>query len=78
MSGLAFIEGYPEYMYESIRKVEKTRDKRIGKLVPQMSQKQREEILSQYHPDYTEGGKRKIRHGKNKGDLALFHCQPKR
>jgi succinate dehydrogenase/fumarate reductase flavoprotein subunit len=70
MSELTFIDGYPEYMYESIKKVEKTRDRRIGKLVPQMSQKQREEILSEYHPDYTEGGKRKIRHGQNKGDLA--------
>jgi succinate dehydrogenase/fumarate reductase flavoprotein subunit len=70
MSELTFIDGYPEYMYESIKKVEKTRERRIGKLVPQMSQKQREEILSEYHPDYTEGGKRKIRHGQNKGDLA--------
>ena len=70
MSELTFIDGYPEYMYESIKKVEKTRDKRIGKLVPQMSQKQRREILDQYHPDYTEGGKRQIRHGQNRGDLA--------
>ncbi|MBN2324930.1 MAG: FAD-binding protein [Spirochaetes bacterium] len=70
MSELTFIDGYPEYMYESIKKVEKTRDRRIGKLVPQMSQKQREEILGRYHPDYTEGGKRRIKHGRNEGDLA--------
>ncbi len=70
MPELKFIDGYPEYMHASIKMVERTRQDRIGKLVSQMSPHQREEILGLCHPDYTEGGKRAIRHGQNKGDLA--------
>jgi len=50
---------YPEYMMESIKKVEKTRPHRLeivkkyGKQVfPAMSEKERDEILNKYHPDY--------------------------
>ncbi|MEA1964730.1 MAG: FAD-binding protein [Candidatus Aerophobetes bacterium] len=70
MAELKFIGGYPEYMRESIKLVEKTRPKRIGKLPPQMSPEEKEEILASYHPDYTPGGKRDIKIGPNKGDIA--------
>jgi succinate dehydrogenase/fumarate reductase flavoprotein subunit len=70
MEELRFIDGYPQYMHDSIKKVEKTRNERIGKLVPQMSQKEREQILKSFHPDYTEGGKRAICIGQNKGEIA--------
>ncbi len=66
---------YPEYMMESIKKVEKTRPKRLelakkyGKQVyPPMSESDREEILSKFHPDYKEESRRVIRMGPNKGE----------
>ena len=66
---------YPEYMTESIRKVERTRAKRfelakkLGKEVyPPMSEKEREKILNTYHPDYKDDALRQIRIGPNKGE----------
>ncbi|RLE14637.1 succinate dehydrogenase/fumarate reductase flavoprotein subunit [Candidatus Aerophobetes bacterium] len=70
MAELKLIDGYPEYMRESIKLVERTRSKRIGKLPPQMTPDEREEILNRYHPDYAPGGKRPIKIGPNKGDIA--------
>ncbi|MCD6472068.1 FAD-binding protein [Candidatus Aerophobetes bacterium] len=57
-------------MRESIKLVERTRPKRIGKLPPQMTPEEREKVLNRYHPDYTPGGKREIKIGPNKGDIA--------
>ena len=68
MAELKFINGYPEYMRESIKRVEKTRPKRIGKLLPQMTPQEREDILNLCHPDYAPGGKRKLKIGPNSGD----------
>jgi len=66
---------YPEYMMESIRKVEKTRPRRLelvkkhGKQVfPAMSETERDEILKKYHPDYKERARREIHVGPNKGE----------
>jgi len=70
MEELKFIGGYPEYMRESIKRVEKTRQRRIGKLPPQMTPKERKEVLNLCHPDYAPGGKRPISIGQNKGDIA--------
>jgi len=70
MGELKFIGGYPEYMRESIKLVEKTRPQRIGKLPPQMTPEEREEVLNLCHPDYVPGGKRPISIGQNKGDIA--------
>jgi succinate dehydrogenase / fumarate reductase flavoprotein subunit len=64
------IDGYPDYMHESIKVVEKTRPQRINNLPASMSMQQRQELLDLCHPDYTEGGKRGIEFGINKGDLA--------
>ncbi len=66
---------YPEYMKESLDKVAKSRNKRFelaktGKPVfPPMDAKEREEVLSKFHPDYKSESKRKIRVGPNKGEL---------
>ena len=66
---------YPEYMKESLDKVAKSRNKRFelaktGKPVyPPMDAKEREEVLSKFHPDYKPDSKRKIRVGPNKGEL---------
>ena len=65
---------YPEYMQESLRKVEESRHARLklaksGKpIYPPMSDKEREEILSRFHPDRKEGSRREIRVGPNKGE----------
>ncbi|RJS90298.1 succinate dehydrogenase/fumarate reductase flavoprotein subunit [Candidatus Bathyarchaeota archaeon] len=60
---------YPDYMRRSIEVVEETRDSRIGKEFPRMTPEEREEVLREYHPDYREGAKRRLRIGPNKGDL---------
>lgn len=70
MAELKFIEGYPEYMRASIALVERTRPQRIGKLLPQMTPQEREDILDLCHPDYAPGGKRTLKMGPNRGDLA--------
>jgi len=70
MAELKLVGGYPEYMRESIKLVEKTRPKRVGKLPPQMTMEEREEVLNLCHPDYAPGGKRPISIGQNKGDIA--------
>lgn len=70
MTELKFIEGYPEYMRASIALVERTRPQRIGKLLPQMTPQEREDILNLCHPDYAPGGKRTLKMGPNRGDLA--------
>lgn len=69
MAELKFIEGYPKSMRASITRVVETRPRRIGKLPPQMTPKEREEILELCHPDYAPGGKRTVKIGPNRGDL---------
>ncbi|MCK4825053.1 FAD-binding protein, partial [bacterium] len=67
---------YPEYMMESIKKVEETRPRRLEKskkygkeVFPHMTDKEREEILSKFHPDYKEGARKEVRVGPNKGEI---------
>lgn len=65
---------YPEYMQESLRKVEKTRQARLGlaksgkPIFPFMSTRERDSLLSKFHPDYKKGSKRIIKVGPNKGE----------
>jgi len=63
------IDGYPEYMMKSIKKVEKNRKKNMSHPVKPMSMKEREEMLKNYHPDYMEDTKRKIKIGVDKGNI---------
>lgn len=63
------IDGYPEYMRESIEKVEKTRDARLKQTVELMSLEERDEVLKKFHPDFIKEQKRAIRIGPNTGDL---------
>ncbi len=64
---MELIDGYPEYMMDSIRKVEEKRDENIEKEVEPLSMEEREKILKKYHPDYREDTKRKIGLGVDKG-----------
>ncbi|MFC1887659.1 FAD-dependent oxidoreductase [Candidatus Cloacimonadota bacterium] len=69
---------YPEYMMESIKKVEKTRNirlnlaKKLGKEVyPGMTEQERKEVLNKYHPDYQSDALKEIRIGPNKGEKMV-------
>ncbi|MEM2870199.1 MAG: FAD-binding protein [Thermoplasmata archaeon] len=66
---MKMIEGYPEYMYESIKLVEAKRHENISRQVKPMSLEERERILKRFHPDYMEGTKREVRIGIDKGKL---------
>ena len=61
------IDGYPDYMISSIKKVENKRDDNISTKVKSLSMKEREEVLSKYHPDYMKDTKRKLQIGVDKG-----------
>ncbi len=63
------IDGYPEYMMKSIKLVEEKRERNMTHPVRPMSMKDREIVLSKYHPDYMEGTKRELRIGVDKGQL---------
>jgi succinate dehydrogenase / fumarate reductase flavoprotein subunit len=63
------MEGYPEDMLESIKLVEKKRDLNMKNPVKPMDMKNREKILSNYHPDYMKGTRRELKVGINKGDI---------
>jgi len=61
------IDGYPDYMNNSIKKVENKRDDNISTKVKSLSMKEREEVLNKYHPDYMKDTKRKLQIGVDKG-----------
>ena len=63
---------YPPELKELIKKVEKTRPerverKKIGKEFPALPLDERSVRLKNYHPDFIEGNRRKIRVGPNRG-----------
>ena len=62
-------DGYPEYMLKSIKKVEENRKRNMSKPVKPLSMKDREKILNDFHPDYMENTKRKVKIGIDKGKL---------
>ena len=70
MGELKLIGGYPEYIRELIEVVNRTRHRRKDFQAPAMSREEREEVLNNYHPDFTPGGKREISLGPNKGDIG--------
>ncbi len=66
---------YPEFMQQSLKKVEKSRPERLklaksGKpIFPIMSAKEREAVLSSSHPDYKKESRRVVRVGPNAGEM---------
>ncbi|MBN2789383.1 MAG: FAD-binding protein [Candidatus Delongbacteria bacterium] len=65
---------YPEYMQESIKKVESTRPDRLelarklGKMIyPGMNEQEREVVLNDNHPDYKADARREVKVGPDKG-----------
>jgi len=69
MAEYTYIDGYPEYMRESIDRVNATRSKRRDSIPAAMSAEEREEVLT-VHPDYAPGGKRELVIGPNRGDAV--------
>ncbi|MCK4447184.1 MAG: FAD-binding protein [Candidatus Marinimicrobia bacterium] len=65
---------YPEYVQESLKKVEKSRPERLKlaksgkKLYPLMNDVEREEVLNKFHPDYKADARKEIRIGPNKDE----------
>ena len=55
-------------MIESIKKVEATRQERLGMDLPKMSAEEKSEVLKQYHPDFREDGFEILKVGPNKGE----------
>jgi succinate dehydrogenase / fumarate reductase flavoprotein subunit len=62
------MSGYPREMQESLRLVEETRQRRLGETFRQMTADEKEETLSDWHPDYREGAKRALRVGPCRGE----------
>lgn len=65
---MKMIDGYPDYMMESIKMVERTRKARIGTNLPLMSLEEREIVLNKFHPDFKSHEKRPLQIGPNAGD----------
>jgi succinate dehydrogenase/fumarate reductase flavoprotein subunit len=65
---------YPDYMNDSLKKVEETRPKRLelersGKpIFKPMTAEEREDVLNRFHPDYRPEARRPIHIGPNKGE----------
>lgn len=64
---------YTPEMQELIKKVEATRPERLAKArkedhYPPLTMAERDVVLSKFHPDYQEDGKRTVSVGPNKGD----------
>ena len=62
--------GYPDYMQESLKLVEKTRPSRVGKDFIPMTAEQRQEILEKFHPDWKPKEKRPLLIGPSKGMIV--------
>jgi len=61
------IDGYQDYMMESIKLVEEKREKNMSASIKPMSMEERDKILREYHPDYMENTKKILRIGVDKG-----------
>ena len=57
-------------MLASIKKVEATRDSRIGANLRRMTAEEKLQVLNDYHPDYKDAGFGIIKNGPNKGQKA--------
>ena len=78
---MEIIDGYPDYMMESIRKVEAKREANLNKKIKAMSLQDRETILNRNHPDFMAESKRQVRIGVDHGQtmyngiVDLLECR---
>jgi len=66
---MKIIDGYPDYMMESIKKVEAKREKNLTLEHPAMTLEERQDVLNKYHPDFMEGTRREVKIGADKGNF---------
>ncbi|MFH1101019.1 MAG: FAD-binding protein [Methanobacteriota archaeon] len=66
---MKMIDGYPDYMMESIKLIEEKREKNMAASIKPMSMEERDHILREYHPDYMGNTKRTVNIGVDKGQL---------
>ncbi|MBK5113147.1 MAG: FAD-binding protein [Candidatus Heimdallarchaeota archaeon] len=64
------VDPYPDYMRESITKVEKTRDKRAKETMDYCSPDEITDVLEKFHPDFIKEQKTKLRFGVSKGEVV--------
>jgi succinate dehydrogenase/fumarate reductase flavoprotein subunit len=64
------VDPYPDYMRESIEKVEKTRDKRAKETIDHCSPDEITDVLDKFHPDFIKEQKTKLRFGVSKGEVV--------
>lgn len=79
---MKILRGYPEYMLESIERVEATREQRLKQSFPPMTLDERQKLLNEFHPDFKQEQKRPITFGPSKGMVVnhelvnLLESQP--
>ncbi len=61
---------YPEYMMESVRKVEASRERRMSSEPRRLSAEEKDALLKEFHPDYNPDAFAEIQVGPNKGQKA--------
>ncbi len=65
---------YPDYLADMLKLVDQSRSRRLDlalsgePVYPPMNAEQRKDVLSKYHPDFTQGAKRPVRVGPNRGE----------
>ena len=63
--------GYPDYMLESMARVEATRDRRLNETIPLMTLAEREGVLKRFYPANQAGAFETIKVGPNRGQQML-------
>ena len=66
---MKLIDGYPQYMLDSIKKVEEKRQVNLDKSIEPMTLEARQDVLNKFHPDFMDTSKREVAIGPNKGEL---------
>jgi succinate dehydrogenase / fumarate reductase flavoprotein subunit len=61
---------YPDYMRESINKVEKTREKRAKQVMDACTPDEIDDVLNKFHPDFIKEQKTKLQFGVSKGQVV--------
>ena len=62
---------YTQEQLESMKKVEATRNERVGKELRRMTAEEKDVLLKKFHPDYIESAYEELQVGVNKGDKVL-------
>ncbi len=65
---MKLIDGYPQYMLDSIKKVEEKRLQNIDKSIEPLTLEERQTVLAKFHPDFMDTSKRAVRIGVDKGN----------